>query len=196
MMLTVIRLTRDVRAVAAVEFAIIAPVMILLICGLMEFSHVASARTRLEGATMRAARAVAASDCPSERESIMLDIVEGAMSDIPSPNGGVVEVVTKSYANQFGDVGEPEPFNDENGNDVWDVGESFTDVNGNGKHDNDMGSVGSIGGAGQVVSYTAKYKVKSLFEFVSYQVSGTNVYDIAASTVVRNEPIFNTTGCT
>lgn len=196
MMLSIVRLAKDVRAVAAIEFAFIAPVMVLMICGFMEFSHVSSARTRLEGATMRAARAVAASDCPSERQGLMTNIIEQAMLDIPSPNGGVVEVITKSYSDKFGDVGEPEPFNDQNTNMIWDVGESFTDVNGNGAYDKDMGSAGSIGGAGQVVSYTARYQVESLFGFVSQQFKGANVYSIEASTVIRNEPIFNTTGCT
>lgn len=191
-----IRAIKDKDAIAAVEFAFLAPILIFMICGFMEYSHVSSARTRLEGATMRAARAVAASDCPSEREAIMLTIVTNGMDDIPSPNGGIVEVVTKSYSERFKDVGEPEPFNDLNGNKIWEAGEPFTDVNGNGSFDKDMGTTGSIGGAGQVVSYTARYKVLSLFTFVSRQFRNTDVYDIEASTVIRNEPIFSTSGCT
>ena len=32
----------------------------------------------------------------------------------------------------FADIGEPEPFTDENGNGAYDAGEAFIDVNGNG----------------------------------------------------------------
>lgn len=194
--MSVLHVFKDKRAVAAVEFAFLAPIMIFIICGFMEYSHVSSARTRLEGATMRAARAVAASDCPTEREAIMLTIVNNGMDDIPSPNGGIVEIITKSYSEKFTDVGEPEPFNDLNGNGFWETGEPFTDINGNGSFDKDMGTTGSIGGAGQVVSYTARYKVSSLFTFISRQFRDSGVYDIEASTVIRNEPIFSTAGCT
>ena len=194
-MSAIFRLLKDKRATAIIEFALIAPLMLLILCGFMEFSHVSSARTRLEGSTMRAARAVAASDCPSEREALMRQIVTDGMQEIPSPNGGIVEVITKSYSDKFSDVGEPEPFNDENGNSVWNSGETFTDVNGNGKYDNDMGISGSIGGAGQVISYTARYQVTSLFGFISNQFHGSGIYLIEASTVIRNEPIFNSTGC-
>lgn len=192
---SVFHLGRDVRGIAVVEFAFVAPILVLLICGFMEFSHVSSARTRLEGATMRAARAVAASDCPTEREGTMRRIITDAMEDIPSPNGGDVEIITKSYSDAFDDVGEPEPFDDLNGNSKWDAGEPYSDINGNGEHDKDMGSLGSIGGAGQVVSYTARYQVYSLFNFINVQVGGNGIYNIEASTVMRNEPIFSSTGC-
>lgn len=195
-MRNVFPLAKDNRGIAAVEFAFIAPVLVLLICGFMEFSHVSSARTRLEGATMRAARAVAASDCPAEREGMMRGIITQAMEGIPSPGGGAVEIETRSYSDQFGNVGEPEPFDDQDGNSKWDEGEPYNDVNGNGNYDKDMGKLGSIGAAGEVVSYTARFRVFSIFRFVNTVVNGSGVYDIEASTVMRNEPIFSSTGCT
>lgn len=190
------RLGKNERGIAAVEFAFIAPVMILMISGFMEYAHVSSARTTLEAATMRAARAVAATDCPDERDEIMLSIIQNAMKTVPAADGAVVEVVTRSYSDKFGDVGEGEPFDDANANNKWDVGESYTDINANGVYDKDLGTAGSIGGAGQVVSYSATYEVASLFEFVSRQFNGSDRYKIEASTVVRNEPVFRTTGCT
>jgi Flp pilus assembly pilin Flp len=190
-----LRLARAERALAAVEFALIAPLLVLLLCGFMEYAHVSSARTRLEGATMRAARAVAATDCPARREEIMRTTVTAGMTDIPSPNGGQVEITTRSYSERFGDVGQPEPFADANGNGRWDTGEAYTDVNGNGQYDSDMGTAGSIGGAGEVVSYSARYRVATLFGFLSQWLGQRNFYDIEASTVIRNEPIFTTAGC-
>jgi hypothetical protein len=188
-------LRRDDSGIAAVEFAFVAPVMILMICGFMEYAHVSSARTALEAGTMRAARAVAASDCPSQRQAIMTDIVKAAMKHVPSADGGKIEITTKAYS-KFGDVGEGEPFNDANKNKKWDVGETYTDIVPNGKYDSDMGEAGSIGGVGQVISYTARYKVVSLFGFISQQYNGSDTYQIEANTVTRNEPIFRTTGCT
>ncbi len=186
----------DERGIAAVEFAMIAPVMIVMICGFMEYAHLSTARTTLEAATMRAARAVAASDCPSNRPALMLSIVQNAMADTPRVPGTQVEVVTKSYSGQFSDVGEPEPYNDTNSNNRWDAGETYTDVNGNSAYDTDMGRSGSIGGAGQVVSYTATFQVASLFGFINQQFNNGQPFRIRASTVIRNEPVFRTTGCT
>ena len=190
------RIFGENRAIAAVEFAMIAPIMIVMICGFMEYAHVSSARTTLEAATMRAARAASATDCPTKRQALMLATIRDAMTIVPAAAGTEVEIITKSYSGRFGDVGEPEPFNDGNGNGIWDAGESYTDVNGNGSYDTVMGSSGSIGGAGQVVSYTSRFKVASLFGFVSNQFNGSDRYVIEASTVVRNEPVFRTTGCT
>lgn len=196
MIMSILRHLRpDQRGIAAVEFAMIAPVMIFMICGFMEYAHVATARTTLEAATMRAARAVAASDCPSARNGIMQSIIEDAMQYTPATPGTELQIVTKAYSGAFSDVGEPEPFNDANGNGKWDTGETYTDVNGNGQFDTDMGSVGSIGGAGQVVSYTASFEVASLFGFISERFNDGEGYRIEASTVIRNEPIFRTTGC-
>jgi Flp pilus assembly protein TadG len=189
------RLATDTQAIAAIEFAFIAPIMITMICGFMEYAHVSSARSTLEAATMRAARVVAATDCPSEREAVMLATIRDAMKNVPSADGEEVEITTKTYSDKFGDVGEPEPFTDANGNGRWDVGEAYTDVNANNMHDEDMGTAGSIGGAGQVVSYNATYQVSSLFEFISYRFNGTDKYVIEASTVIRNEPVFRNTGC-
>jgi hypothetical protein len=186
---------RNKDGVAAVEFALIAPILILMIFGFMEYAHVSSARTRLEGATMRAARMVAASNCPSRRESMMASIISDAMRDLPSPDGGNVQIITRSYSDRFADVGESEPFADINGNGSWDSDESYTDLNGNGQFDQDMGTMNSLGGVGQVFSITARFRVQSLFLFIDDRFNGTGYYQLEASTVFRNEPIFSSAGC-
>jgi hypothetical protein len=59
-----------------------------------------------------------------------------------------------------------------------------------------MGTTGSIGAAGQVVSYTASIQVASLFGFINQRFGNGQAYRLEASTVIRNEPVFRTTGCT
>lgn len=197
-------LRRDRRGIATTEFALIAPLLITFIAGLMEFSYVGFARASLESATMKGARKVAASDCPAQRQGLLTDTIESAMKEVASSDGQKPQIETKSYGSSFGDVGEPEPFPDNDGDNIdepgenngqYDPGEPFTDVNGNGQWDKDMGSSGSIGGAGQIVSYTATFKVKSLLPFIARQFAGQDHYAIKATTVIRNEPVFRTTGC-
>lgn len=186
------------KGIATTEFALIAPVLITLLCGFVEFAWVASSRAALESATMKAARLIAASDCPAQRETLLTQTVVKGMAHVKSSDGQPPKIESKSYASSFGDVGEPEPFVDveptQNGK--YDLGEAYTDVNGNGKWDPDMGKSGSVGGAGQVVSYTATYRVKPMIPWLAKQFGdGREDYPIRATTVIRNEPVFRTTGC-
>lgn len=190
-MATRLRFRADERGVSAVEFAFIAPVMALMLMGLMEFGYVSFARTSLEHATLRAARSAVASTCQSTRESDMLEEIEHGMRSIIAYDDEPADIQYRSYSNNFGDVGNPEPFNDVNGDGEFTTGESYTDVNGNGSWDNDMGRDESVGDAGQVVSYRSSYKVKSLFPAISASFNDDQpYYQISANTVVRNEPVF------
>ncbi|WP_448502113.1 TadE/TadG family type IV pilus assembly protein [Sphingomonas sp.] len=193
-----IALARDKHGLAATEFGLIAPVIVLLLFGAIELTYVSAARSTLEFATIRGGRMIAASDCPTTRKETMEKSVADSMSWVSSHNDEGPVVTAKSYGTKFGQVGQPEPFIDDPvaPNGKYDVGESFTDVNGNGKWDADMGVSGSVGDANQVVSYEATFKVKSLVPFIADALNdGRDHYVVSASTIVRNEPVFRTTGC-
>lgn len=194
---TLRRLRQDDAAAAIPELALIAPVMLFLLLGLVDLARVANARSALEAATNRGARQASATDCPAERPDRLAMAVAKAMRAGLGSDGTKPTVETKSYADRFGDVGAPEPYVDDPAapNGVHDPGESFTDVNGNGQWDADMGVTGSIGGAGDVVSYTVTYRVRPLMPFLVALVTGQDHYPIRASTLVRNEPVFDDRGC-
>jgi Flp pilus assembly pilin Flp len=189
---------KDEAGIATMEFALIAPVVTVLLFGFLEFAWVQSARSALESATMKGARAIAASDCPTEREDILTQTIVKGMQHVKSTNDELPKIESKAYGAQFGEVGEPEPFVDSpvTPNGKYDFGEVFTDVNGNAKWDPDMGKSGSVGAAGQIVSYTATFRVKSLVPFIAKRFGdGGDDYPISATTVIRNEPVFRNTGC-
>lgn len=181
---------------AAVEFALLAPVMILMITGFLELGYVTFARSTLESATLEAARSASATECPANRDEEMRMMIARRMEVITSADGSGPNIVVKAYGGNFSDVHAPEPFTDEETKDrpknkKWDTGESYTDLNGNGKWDDDIGVDGSLGAAGDVVSYTTSYNVASLVPFLSERLNnGRNYYPITASTVIRNEPVF------
>lgn len=189
-------LARDDRGAAILEFGLLAPVLLLLLFGVIDFARTASARSRLEQAVARAARLVAATNCPKERDALLAASVKTSMEDYLG-SGVQPKLESRAYQDQFGHVGEPEPFTDDPAapNGQYDPGEAFTDVNGNGRWDSDMGVSGSIGGAGQVVSYTATVTVQPLFPFLAEQITGRSSYQIRAGTVIRNEPVFRSVGC-
>ncbi len=182
-------LARDDNGVTAVEFAFVFPVMALFILGLLEIGYVLFARSTLESAVLAAARSSRVEDCPNANaEAIEAGIIE-RMAVITSSDGEPPVVTVESYGQEFGDVGNPEPFDDVNGNGKRDEGESYTDINGNGEWDEDMGEDGDYGSFGEVVRFTATYNVTSLVPWISDQINdGDNFYRIRSVTVVRNEP--------
>jgi Flp pilus assembly protein TadG len=183
------KLRRREEGTTLVEFAMIAPVLFLLITGFMELAYVLFARSTLESAVMAAARSARVADCPAENAKVVEKMIQDRMTVISSADGQAAVVTVESYGQNFGDVGNPEPFDDANGNNERDAGESYTDVNGNGQWDKDMGATGAFGQFGEVVRFTASYNVTSLVPFVAAQINeGKNFYPIQAVTVVRNEP--------
>ena len=181
----------DRRGTAILEFAFVAPVLILLLFGLLQLAHVAFARSALESATMAGARYAAAQSCLSRRQSGMQQIIIDRMTQFQSFNGEAPAIKVLAYGSNFGDVGNPEPYTDTNRNHRHDANESYTDVNGNGGYDEDMGRDGSVGNAGDVVSLTTSFKLAPIVPFLSERLNdGLPFYTLSASTVVRNEPIF------
>jgi len=169
---------------AIVEFALVGPVFIAMIAAIMEFSGIMFVQALLEGGAREASRYGLTGQIPEgvSREEQIEQIVADHSFGIIKPDH--VLMATLVYQS-FEDIGEPEPFTDENGNGVWDAGEPFTDINGNGQWDDDMGAAG-LGGPGDIVVYRLTYDwpiIIPLFEpFFGETVT------LRANIAVRNEP--------
>jgi len=187
------RLARDEDGVTVIEFAFVAPVMVLLLTGILEFGYVLFARSTLESAVLEGARSSRVLDCPNENAKAVEEFIQNRMDVVASANGQKAKLVVDSYGQSFGDVGNPEPYDDVDGNGTRDVGESYTDVNGNGEWDSDMGTEGDFGSFGEVVRFTASYEVASILPFLAQRYNGKPSYSIEAATVVRNEPFKDAT---
>lgn len=176
-------LRREERGTTIVEFAIIAPALILLIIGGMELGHIGY----IKGIT-RAALQVAARDSGLEtgianKTAIDNRVRERIKTVIPNAR---VDVDRRSYTD-FSSVGTPEDFNDGNGNGIYDADECFTDMNNNGRWDSDRGRANDQGGADEVTLYTVRVtydKVFPLWALVGQPK--TNV--LTAQTTMRNQP--------
>jgi Flp pilus assembly protein TadG len=169
---------------AIVEFALIGPIFLAMMCAIMEFSGIMFVQTLLEGGAREASRYGITGQVVEgvTREEQILDIIQSNAFDIIEVDD--LEMETLVY-DSFESVGEPEPFTDENGNGAYDDGEPFTDVNGNAAWDDDMGAAG-LGGPGDVVVYRITYDwpiMVPLFEpFFGETVT------LRANIAVRNEP--------
>jgi hypothetical protein len=169
---------------AIVEFALVAPIFLGITLSILEFSGIMFVQTLLEGGAREASRYGLTGQTPEgiSREAMILQIV--------SENSfGIIDVdeleMTTSVYGDFSDVGQPEPFTDENGNDAYDEGETYTDVNGNGGWDDDMGAAG-LGGPGQVVVYEMSYDWPIMIPL--FQPFFGDHVTLQANIGVRNEP--------
>jgi Flp pilus assembly pilin Flp len=184
--LTGLRLTallRCRRGATAVEFAIILPLLLLFVIGSIEMAINLFIGSSIEAAVMEASRfGITGSEPGVSRAEKVLGIVEAKTYGLLDMDQ--VEMDTLVYAS-FADIGQPEPFVDQDGNDAYNTGEPFTDVNGNGTWDEDMGEAG-LGGPSDVVVYRLSYDWGIVTPMLQ-EVLGASVRHMS-SVAVRNEP--------
>ena len=169
---------------AAVEFALVGPAFLAMVLAVFEFSGIMFVQTILEGSAREASRygITGFTQEGVSREDQILAIVEDNTYGIIDLDE--LDMETLVYEN-FGDVGQPEPFTDDNSNDSWDAGEDYTDVNGNGAWDEDMGAAG-LGGPGDVVVYRMSYDWNIMIPLFR-PFFGDSIH-LQANIAVRNEP--------
>jgi hypothetical protein len=169
---------------AMVEFAFLAPLFIGLLCAIMEFSGIMFVQAILEGSAREASRygLTGFANGGVSREDQILAIVQEHTYGIVDMDE--LQMETLVYEN-FADVGEPEPFTDENGNGVWDNDEPYTDINGNGTWDPDMGAAG-LGGPGDVVVYRMSYDWDIMIPL--FRPFFGDAVTLRSNIAVRNEP--------
>ena len=173
---------------AAIEFAFTAPLLIMTVVAIMEFSMILFLNASLEGSLRDAARFGSTGYSPVgvDRKQLIMDQIRSAtLGLVPITDANVT---TLAYTD-FSEVGKPEPYIDTNANGHYDFGEPFTDVNTNGQWDADMGIPG-LGGACQVVVYKVETQWPLLLGLLAAEI-GRPVM-LTASTAVRNEPYGDT----
>jgi hypothetical protein len=174
---------------AAIEFAFTAPLLIMTIVGIMEFSMIMFLNAALEGGLRDAARFGTTGYTPAgfnRKEVIIQKLQDSSLGLIPIEDENVTAL---AYSN-FSEIGQPEPYIDSSpANGQYDVGEAFTDVNANGQWDADMGMPG-LGGPCAVVVYRVETEWRLLLGLLAGAIG--NPVMLNASTAVRNEPYGNT----
>lgn len=174
---------QDQRGVAVTEFGLLAPVFLLLMLGSFDIGHTVYARSVLNGAVERAARAASLETGDTEEADAMVQEFVG-----PVMPGVELETKRTSYFD-FADIGRPEKFTDGNGNNRCDNSEPYVDENGSGSWNSDIG-VSNNGGAGDVVIYevTARYSPLIPIPFMPEQWA---TREMVATAVKKNQPFAN-----
>ncbi|RNJ63051.1 MAG: pilus assembly protein [Porphyrobacter sp. IPPAS B-1204] len=180
---TLRRLPADRGGVTAVEFALVAPVLIVMVMGLFDVAHTQYTSSMLNGAMQKAGRDLTLENANSQQVNIDARVREQVATVMP--DGATVTVEKVSHFD-FADVGEPEEFTDQNGDNICNNNEPYIDHNNNGRWDADRGKDG-IGGARDVVLYTTTVSYPRLFPMYGLVGLPQNVV-LSSSTVLRNQP--------
>ena len=179
------RLRRCERGVTALEFALLAPVLLLILLGILEFALIMLVTNIMESATSISSRLgkTGFAEAGLSREQTIINAIgdrAGVLLDADQL------VITSKYYEQFDQIGDAEPWNDSNHNGTPDAGE-YSDINGNGQYDADMGLAG-YGNADDIVVYRISYPWLLATPLLSTLVGQNGVFTITTHAVVKNEP--------
>lgn len=176
------RLARDRKGVTVVEFALISPVMIVLIMGFTELLYQGYLQASLTGLAQAAGRnGTIQGASASTIDAALLSNMRAINANVGFASGYPKR---QSY-HEFGDIA-PEPFVDGNANGLRDPGECFTDLNGNAQWDADPGST-SQGGASDVVVYTVNMTYPRILPVTGW-LGWSGTATISTSTILKSQP--------
>jgi Flp pilus assembly protein TadG len=176
-------ITHDTAGVAAVEFALIAPVLLLAVFGMFDVGHNMYTSSMMQGAVQQAARKSTiegAASRTADLDAIVTDSVHAISPD------ATLQFKRTAYVS-FSEVGRAEEFTDLDGDEACNNGEPFEDANGNGQWDTDRGILGQ-GGARDAVLYTVTISYPRLFPIARLIPGQTDTFTMSTKTVLRNQP--------
>ncbi len=182
-------LPENTRGTAAIEFAIIAPVFILILLAVLQFGMLGWAKSSLETAVRDAARfaITGAVGTQATREASIIDGIDKRMSSFRRQYGQPIVVTTQVYPT-FEDIAQPEKIVlDANGNGVCDTNDQYIDFNENNAYDLDMSKTG-YGGPSDVVIYSATFPLEALLPLNTGMFDLGQVFNLKAQAAVQNEP--------
>lgn len=168
--------------VAAVEFGLIAPVLLLSILGIFDIGYNIYTQTLLRGAIQKAARDSTIQGAVDNASVIDGKVTRAVHNIVPN---ATLSFTRGSYAS-FADVAQPEDFTDIDGDGECNNGEPFEDANANGTWDSDRGAAG-FGGARDVVLYNVDVSYQRVFP-LARMIGLPSTVSTRASTVLRNQP--------
>lgn len=173
-------LRRDEKGVTVVEFALIAPTFLLMLMGTLDMGHMVYSQSVLNGAVQSAARDASLEGGDTDAaDALVLARVEGIMPGVE------LDTSRRSYFD-FADIDRAEQWNDADNNGLCNDGEAYTDENGNGQWDDEIGVNGN-GGANDVVIYTVRATYEPLFT-IPFLPEEWETRTLESTAIKKNQP--------
>ncbi|QNQ11358.1 TadE/TadG family type IV pilus assembly protein [Sphingomonas alpina] len=187
------RIAADRRGVTAIEFAIVAPVMGLLLLGAFDTAHSLYMRAVLQGVVQKVARDGALESGTAEAQQIALDNKVRASVRAIATNATIT--FSRRFFRSYDAIATPvaEPFTDTNHNGTCDEGEPYQDENGTNTWDADGGGSGQGNAKDRTVytvsvSYPRFFPLYNLIATTPAARAEASTTRISATTVLENQP--------
>jgi Flp pilus assembly protein TadG len=175
------RLRREERGVTILEFALVAPVMLLLLLGFFDLGYRAYAQSVLQGALHDAARMATVGGYSMTQID---DRVKTRLSNFATRS--TVTTAADSYY-QFSGVSQPELIvGDTTPLNAYNAGDCFEDQNGNNQYDTDRARSGT-GGSDDIVRYRITISFPRVFPLGTL-MGWPSTQTLTSETVLRNQP--------
>ena len=174
-------LRRDSRGAAIVEFALILPVMCVLLLGTLDLGYRSYVNSIIQGSLHEAARMGTVGGIPT---SAIETRVRDRLRDFS--RNATITVTTQSYS-EFSGVRTPETITQDTAPiGTYNSGDCFEDANGNGSFDLDRGRSG-MGGAEDVVHFEVTMTYPHIVP-VGKLLGWSGDVSVTQNTVLRNQP--------
>jgi Flp pilus assembly protein TadG len=174
-------LRRDARGATIVEFALVVPVLAMLLLGTLDLGYRSYVTSIVQGALHEAARmatvgGVSTAQIQAHVESRLHEFSRNA----------TITTTTRSYSD-FSGVNVPETITQDTAPvGTYNSGDCFQDANGNGTYDLDRGR-GGVGGAEDVVFFEVTMTYPHIVP-VGTLLGWSNNVTVRQNTVLRNQP--------
>lgn len=182
-MKTLRALSADRSGVTIVEFALVAPVLLMIIIAIFDLGHMMYTKSLLIGSIQKTARD-SSLDGASTQEAVLDAKVSNVVRAI-APDA-TLQFRRRAFTD-FGEIGRPEDFTDIDQDGTCDNGEPYEDANGNGKWDAQAEGKAGFGGARDAVLYTVTVTYSRIFPAFA-MIGGARTATVKAETVLRNQP--------
>ncbi len=179
-------LLRDDAGVTVIEFALIAPLLGMVLLATFDFGHTLYTRAALQGIVQKTGRDSALESGSAATAQTALDGKVRAQALALANNATIL--ITRRFYRTFSDAAaaQAEPWTDTNSNLVCDGSEPFEDINANNIWDKD-GANGGQGGAKDATLYTVKMSYPRFFPLYNF-IGGSKTTVLTVSTILRNQP--------
>ncbi len=180
--MTLRTLRRDQRGATIVEFALILPVLCLLLLGVLDLGYRSYVTSIIQGTLHEAARmAVIGNQTTTAIENHVRNRLQEFSGD------ATIQTRTRSYSD-FTGVSTPEKITQDTApTGSYNPGDCFEDYNRNGSYDLDRGRSG-LGNSEDVVYFEVTMSYPRIVPITRFLGGGGNNVTIVANTVLRNQP--------
>lgn len=180
---------RDERGTTILEFGLIAPSLIVMLMGALDFGHTLYMQSVLQGAVQKASRDGTLQQTAGTDETIRNTIDTIVRNQVKTLHRQAAVTITRRFYRTFSDAAAAaaEAFTDTDHDGLCNHGEPFDDRNSNGVRDTDGADSVDRAGARDNVVYTVSISYPRMFP-IDKLIGGNGTTKLTATTVLANQP--------